>query len=62
MMNGAQVTSIVGLVASVSSGEIPAETGINLLQVAFGLDEATAAGLIGDAGENNGNSPEPEKL
>lgn len=47
MMNGAQVTSIVDLVAKVNSGEIPAATGVKLLQVAFDLDEETAQDLIG---------------
>lgn len=34
-MNGAQVTALQGIVGSVSSGEMPVETAVDLIQIAF---------------------------
>ena len=57
-MNGAQVTSMVDVVSSVSAGEIPRDTGIKILETAFGLTHEVAEELLGDAGTNGGSNAE----
>lgn len=46
-LNGAQVAALVGVVRSVAAGEIPRESGIEIVMVAVQVDRARAAALIG---------------
>jgi hypothetical protein len=46
-MNGAQVSSLVEVVRAVHAEEIPRESGIGILQVAFKLSPAAAASVMG---------------
>jgi hypothetical protein len=47
--NGAQIESIVSLASQVGAGNIPKEAAVNIIAVAFNLDNATAASML--AGE-----------
>ena len=49
-LNGAQVQSAAGIVSSASRGEIPRESGINMLVQFFQLTTADAAMVMADAG------------
>jgi phage gp29-like protein len=49
-LNGAQVTSLLEVVARVARGEIPRETGIGIMTAAFPIDEAKAEKLMGTVG------------
>ena len=49
---------MVDVVTAVSSGQIPRETGIKILETAFGLTHEEAEDLLGDAGTNGGNNAE----
>jgi hypothetical protein len=51
VLNGAQVTSLVGVVEKVSLGLLPRDAAVNIVQVAFQVDEATAQRLLGTAGK-----------
>ena len=50
-MNGAQISSLLLIVTSVASGEIPRETGIQVMINAFQFDLATAERIMGEAGQ-----------
>jgi SPP1 gp7 family putative phage head morphogenesis protein len=56
-LNGAQVSSLLEIVMSVTTGQIPRETAINLIINAFMFDRATAEAILSDAG--NGFVPAP---
>lgn len=45
-LNGAQVTSMVSIVASVTNGDMPKESAITILVVSFGLSPEQAAQII----------------
>jgi len=49
-LNGAQVTSLVTIVQSVQMGELPRDSGIQMIMAAFGYSREQAEGIIGDAG------------
>lgn len=49
-LNGAQVQSAQGIVTAVAKGEIPRDSGIALLALAFQLSEAEATQVMGSAG------------
>lgn len=49
--NGAQIQSIVELVQSVARGEMPRDAAINIIMIAFNLDQATAESMMGSAGK-----------
>lgn len=49
-LNGAQITAAANIVAQVSSGELPRDSGIGQLQVLFGLSAAQANAILGSAG------------
>lgn len=49
-LNGAQVTSMQGIVTSVAKGELPRDAGIAMLELAFQLSEAEATKVMGTAG------------
>lgn len=44
--NGAQVTAVVNVVTSVSTGEIPLQTGIEILKSMFGFSDEQASRLL----------------
>ncbi len=50
VLNGAQVTSMVGIVSSVANGELPRGTGISILMTAFGLTKEKAEEIMGESG------------
>lgn len=50
-LNGAQVTSLVDLVARVAAGEIPRESAVQIVMVAFLLSEEEANQILGPAGD-----------
>jgi len=45
-LNGAQVTSMLQVVQSVAMGQLPPETAIQMLTVAFGLSEEEAEEMV----------------
>jgi len=49
-LNGAQVTSMVGIVSQVALGQLPRDSGINLLLAAFPVTPKTAEAIMGAAG------------
>lgn len=49
---------MVDVISAVSSGEIPRETGVKILETAFGLTHEEADDLMGDAGLNGGDNAE----
>lgn len=49
-LNGAQVTSLLEIVARVAAREIPRETGVALITAAFPIDTAQAEALMGPVG------------
>jgi hypothetical protein len=50
-LNGAQITSVIELIQGVASRTIPREAALNILEVAFNLDTATANSMLGSAGK-----------
>lgn len=56
-LNGAQVSSLLEVLRSVSAREIPREAGIQMVVMAFSLTLEQATALFADAGE--GPAPEP---
>ena len=55
LLNGAQVASMVAIVTQVQAGLLPRESGLKILQAAFGISPEEAAGIMAGAG----NSPAP---
>jgi hypothetical protein len=49
-LNGAQVGSLISIVQTVSSGELPRESGLAMIMAAFGYDKTKAEQLMGSAG------------
>ena len=58
-LNGAQVTSLVEVVAQVSSGMISHESGVAIIMAAFRLPKETAEEIIGTPTEKAQNVPAP---
>lgn len=56
-LNGAQVTSLVEIVKSVATGQIPRETGIGIILAAFPLERAQVEEIMGSVGQ--GFTPAP---
>jgi hypothetical protein len=50
-LNGAQITSVIELIQGVASKTIPRDSALNILEVAFNLDTATANSMLGSAGK-----------
>lgn len=50
-LNGAQTASMVQIVSAVAAGQIPRGSGIAIIKLAFKVDDATAASIIGDASD-----------
>ena len=51
VLNGAQVTSMIGVVEKVAAGELPRSSGIVILKTAFGLTEERALEIMGESGK-----------
>lgn len=49
-LNGAQVTALLEIVGQVVNGQIPRDTGVQMMTLAFGFGEARANQLLGSAG------------
>ncbi|MDR0339623.1 MAG: DUF1073 domain-containing protein [Desulfovibrio sp.] len=49
-LNGAQITSMVDIVAQVARGELPRDSGINILLAAFPIAPDVAEKIMGEAG------------
>jgi HK97 family phage portal protein len=60
-MNGAQIASLVAIVASVANGEIPRETGIQIIMSAFVFDREKAERILDKAGIDFEPTAPPEK-
>lgn len=59
VLNGAQIAELVGVVKSVAAGEIPRESGLEIIMLSVGIDEVDAEKLLADAG--NGFKPTPKE-
>lgn len=49
-LNGAQVASLLQILVMVASSQLPRASGVNLIMVAFALDQATAERIMGPIG------------
>jgi hypothetical protein len=49
-LNGAQVTSLLEVIGLVVAGQLPRETAVEIIKVAFNIDAATADKLLGAVG------------
>jgi phage-related protein (TIGR01555 family) len=58
-LNGAQVTSLVGIVTAVATGQIPRETGIGIILAAFPLERAQVEEIMGTVGKGFVPAAEP---
>lgn len=50
-LNGAQVTSMQGIVMAAAAGELPRDSAVAIIEVAFQLSAADADRIVGDAGK-----------
>jgi hypothetical protein len=50
LLNGAQVSAMVAVVTQVSTGVLPRDAGLQILQAAFGLSEEEAEDIMASAG------------
>lgn len=50
-LNGAQVQSMVQIVSSVGSGQLPRESGVQMLMAAFPVDRTQAEKIMGEVGK-----------
>ncbi len=57
LLNGAQVTSMIGLVTSVGSGELSKTSAILIMAKAFGMSMSEASDIIGDPPEPKSPAP-----
>lgn len=49
-LNGAQVSSLLEIVGQVVNGQIPRDTGLQMMELSFGFDRSRADSLLGAAG------------
>lgn len=56
-LNGIQVASMVDVVAKIAAGEIPRDSGIEIISVSFALDRETATRIVANAGAGFSGSP-----
>lgn len=50
VLNGAQVTSLVDVVKSVATGELPRSSGVQIIMLSFGLTQQVAEKVLANAG------------
>lgn len=61
-LNGAQVTSLLEIIAQVATGQIPRESGINLIEVSFAVSNEVAEKMMGEIGRGfKPAAPAPEQ-
>lgn len=58
-LNGAQIKAAVEIVVAVASGAMPRESGLNQLEILFGLSREQAERLMGPAGTKTPTTPNP---
>lgn len=58
-LNGAQMAQLVDIVAQVTAGTLPRDSGLAMVEMLFGLTTAQAARLIGTAGTPKPTTPNP---
>lgn len=62
-LNGAQVTSLVELVSQVATGNIPRDSAVNIIMLAFKVGEDEANKALGSAGQGfKPTNPDPIKV
>lgn len=59
-LNGAQITSLVGVIQAVAGGTLPRESAIEILQMAFRLERAEAERLLGPVKEGSQPAAAPQ--
>ena len=50
-LNGAQVSSLLEIVQAVASGQLPRESALGMIRIAFGLTDTQAADALGPVGK-----------
>ena len=60
-LNGAQISSMIEVVTSVSQGLIPRDTGVAILMTAFAISQEEANRIMGSVGDGFQAQPEPPK-
>lgn len=61
-MNGAQVTGLIDIVAKVATKELPRDSAVSILQVAYLLSPENAEAVVGSAGQGFDPTEEPEEV
>jgi HK97 family phage portal protein len=59
-LNGAQVSSLLEVITSVVNGQLPRDSALNIIMVAFNVDQAQAEEILGDVGEGFEATPQIE--
>ncbi len=59
LLNGAQMSAAVDIVAMVSAGELPRDSGLGMLQTLFGLSAQQAESIMASAGTGAPTTPNP---
>lgn len=59
VLNGAQVTALIGVVSQVAKGELPRSSGIEIMKSAYRLPAEEAERLMGEAGTNGTEAKNP---
>lgn len=59
VLNGAQITAAVDIVAKVTAGEVPRDTGVQMLQAFFNIAPKQAESIMGTAGTKTPTTPNP---
>lgn len=59
VLNGAQMAAMAGIVAQVSSGEIPRDSGVQMLAAGLQIDVARADAIMGTAGTKKPTTANP---
>jgi hypothetical protein len=61
-LNGAQVSSLLEVIAQVVAGQLPRDSAIEIIKVAFNLDHGTADRLLGEVGRGFTPTPTTEAV
>ena len=59
ILNGAQIASAREIVSAVAAGELPRDTGLNMLEAFFRMTPAQAARVMASAGTTTPTTPNP---
>lgn len=60
VLNGAQITAAVAIVTAVTKGELPRDTGVQMLQAFFNIETKQAEAIMGSAGTKTPTTPNPQ--